>query len=188
MVPASENLTVLLAAAGRGEEGAWDRLLPYVYDELRQLAMSQMQGERAGHTIQPTALVHEAFIRLADQQTPNWRNRAYFFGAAAQVMRRVLVDFARHRKAAKRGGGGEKQPLEDTLVDFEERSADLLTLDDALRRLAEFAPEQARIVELRFFGGLSVDETALLMGVSSATIDRGWRIAKAWLLRECSRD
>lgn len=180
------DLTPLLAAAGRGDRAAWDRLIPLVYDELKQLAASQMQRERSNHTIQPTALVHEAFVRLAGQRNAVWNNPTHFYGAAAEVMRRILVDFARTRKAAKRGGGVAPVSIENTLVDFEEKATDIVLLDDAMQRLAEFAPDQARIVELRFFGGLSVEQTAEVMSVSTATIQRGWRIAKAWLLRELS--
>ncbi len=183
----SNSVTRLLQDLGTGQAGAWEKLLPVVYEELKKLAGAQLRRERSGHTMQPTALVHEVYLRLAGQQTPSWESRAHFYGAAAAVMRRVLVDHARHRKAAKRGGGSAQEDasdVEDALVAFEERSTDLLTLDDALTRLAALDAEQGRIVELRFFGGLSTAETAHVLGVSESTVERGWRVARAWLMRE----
>lgn len=184
------DLTALVAAAGHGDRAAWDRLVPLVYGELKRLAQSQMRRERDGHTIQPTALVHEAFLRLFGQYQSEWNNREHFFGAASRVMRRVLVDVARNRHAAKRDGGERKslesEPVAQALVELDDQPADLLAVDDALTKLARFAPDQAQIVELRFFGGLSVEQAARVMGVSSATVDRGWRIARAFLLRELS--
>lgn len=185
----SGAITRLLQDLGAGQAGAWEKLLPVVYDELKQLAGAQLRRERSGHTMQPTALVHEVYLRLAGQQMPSWESRAHFFGAAATVMRRVLVDHARHRKAAKRGGGaahGDTSDVEEALIAFEERSTDLLALDDALTRLATMDAEQSRIVELRFFGGLSTAEAAHVLGVSESTVERGWRVARAWLLREVS--
>lgn len=190
MPPDTNDLTALVAAAGHGDRAAWDRLVPMVYAELKRLAAAQMRRERDGNTIQPTALVHEAFIRLFGQYQSEWNNREHFFGAAARVMRRVLVDFARNRRAVKRDGGArvglESDGATRAVLEFDDRTADVLAVDDALRKLAEFSPDQARIVELRFFGGLSVEQAARVMGVSPATIDRGWRIARAFLLRELS--
>lgn len=184
----SLEVTRLLHAVEAGRPDAWDRLLPVVYDELKKLAGGQLRRERSGHTMQPTALVHECYLRLAGADGPHWENRTHFFGAAANVMRRVLVDHARARLAQKRGGGAadrtRRDDLDDALVSFEERSTDLLALDEALTRLAAIDAEQSRIVELRFFGGLSTDETAAFMNVSPSSVDRGWRIARAWLLRE----
>lgn len=180
----SADVTRLLSEAIAGRTDAWNRLTPLVYHELYDLAAAAMQRERGAHTLQPTALVNEAFIRLIDQSRAEFNSRTHFYGAAANVMRRVLVDYARARLADKRGGGRAAQPLDEALVAFEQRSTDLLALDAALTKLAALDPEQARIVELRFFGGLTVDETAALVGVSTSSIERAWRMARAWLLRE----
>jgi RNA polymerase sigma-70 factor, ECF subfamily len=180
----SHDVTRLLAEAGHGDRVAWEQLAPRVYEELHQLAESALRRERAGHTLQPTALVHEAFIKLAGQDHASWENRRHFYGAAAVVMRRVLVNHALARKAAKRGGGQSPCELDSTLVAFEDRSTDLLALDEALKRLAEMDPQQGRIVELRFFGGLSFPEVAELLEVSLSTVERSWRVARAWLLME----
>jgi len=184
MSSAPADVTRLLSEAIAGRSDAWDRLTPLVYHELHDLAAAAMQRERGAHTLQPTALVNEAFIRLIDQSRAEFNSRTHFYGAAANVMRRVLVDYARARHADKRGGGRAPQPLDEALIAFEQRSTDLLALDAALTQLAALDPEQARIVELRFFGGLTVDETAALLGVSTSSIERAWRMARAWLLRE----
>lgn len=180
----SHEITRLLAQAGEGRREVWERLAPLIYEELKGLAESAMNAERASHTLQPTALVHEAFVRLAGQDRSSWNNRAHFYGAAAQTMRRILVDHARARKAQKRGGESAREPLDAALVSFEERSTDLIDLDAALDRLAKLDAEQAKIVELRFFGGLTVPECAETLGVSESSIERSWRTARAWLLRE----
>ncbi len=176
----------LVAQSAAGDADAAEALFPLVYDELRRVAASALRRERAGHTLQPTALVHEAFLRLAEADTAAWDNRAHFVAIAARVMRRVLVDHARKRNAAKRGTGEIRVPLEDVDVPAATLDVDLVALDTALARLATFDPRQARIVELRFFGGLSVPETAALVGASDRTVKRDWQIARAWLTRELS--
>lgn len=183
-IPESEHVTQLLLAWGDGDQGALDELTPLVYDELRRLAGSYLRRERQGHTLQTSALVHEAFLRLIDQRV-NWQNRAHFFGIAAQAMRRVLVSYARSQHRTKRGGG-EQQRLElDEALDLAQaRDADLVALDDALTALSQFDSQQSRIVELRYFGGLTIDETAEALSISSATVEREWRLARAWLRRE----
>jgi RNA polymerase sigma factor (TIGR02999 family) len=189
MIMESSEATELLEAASAGDEGAMSRLLPLVYEELHAAAARAMRGERAGHTLQTTALVHEAWLRLADQTRVQWRHRSQFLAVAARMMRRVLVDHARARSAAKRGGAeGARVPL-DRLADqpLEQPSVDLEALDEALSRLGELDPDQARVVELRYFGGLSVEEVAKVMGTSPATVKREWATAKAWLHREISR-
>lgn len=171
-----------------GKQEALDALLPFVYEELRRQASRYLRRERAGHTLQTTALIHEAYLKLIDQRTVNWQNRAHFFGIAAQAMRRILVDYARGRHRAKRGGIGEDLPLEEAaLVVSEERSVDLVVLDEALTRLAEFDERQARIVELRYFSGLSIEETAEVLRISPATVKSDWNVAKAWLRHEITR-
>lgn len=187
---ANVDVTTLLGEASQGARGAWDRLLPLIYDELRLIADSHMRREVAKHTLQPTALVHEAFVRIAGQEKGQFVNRAHFYGAVACVMRRILVDHARSRRAAKRGGGIAPQliAVEDVLIEFEDRATDLLDLDDALQRLSQMDPEHSRIVELRFFAGLTVQEAADVMGVSASTVERGWRLARAWLYRQLHGD
>ena len=165
-----------------------DKLYPLVYDELRRLAFYYMRQERTNHTLQPTALVHEAYIKLIDQTQVKWQNRAHFFGIAANIMRRILVDYARQHKAEKRGGAAEKMPLEEEiLIVSEGKSAELLALDEALENLAKLDPQKSKIVELRYFGGLSVEETAEVLGVSEITVKRHWRMAKAWLYGQLSQ-
>ena len=182
-----EDVTRLLAAYSRGDSEALDKLLPLVYGELRRTAERYLRRERSDHTLQATALVHEAYLRLVGQDTP-WQNRAHFFGVAAEMMRRILIDYARGRQSAKRGSNPLKLSL-DEVIDFsDERAADLLALDDALKALAEFDPQQSRIVELRFFGGLSIEETAEVLGVGTATVTRQWKMAKAWLYHEISKE
>lgn len=186
MADAREHVTTLLGEVSRGDRSAWERLLPLVYEELRKIAGGAMRREKSAHTLQPTALVHEAYLRLSGQDQPDFRSRLHFFAAAAEMMRRVLVDHARARLAQKRGGGASKSELDEALVYFESRSTDVLALDEAIGRLEAIDAIQARIVELRFFGGLSVAETAEVLTTSPATVERGWRMARAWLLREVS--
>jgi RNA polymerase sigma-70 factor (ECF subfamily) len=183
-VSGSENsLTALLQAWGNGDLEARDRLLPIVYEELRREAARHLRHERAGHTLQPTALVHEVYLRLAGPRRIPWRSRAEFFAAAAQAMRRILVDHARRRASVKRAGDWTRVTLEDNVAVDGTRELDLLALDDALDRLSELDPRHGRIVELRFFGGLSVAETASVLNVSPATVKRDWSLARAWLHR-----
>jgi RNA polymerase sigma factor (TIGR02999 family) len=164
-----------------------DELLPLVYAELRQLASSYLRRERQGHTLQPTALVHEAYLRMIDQTQAHWQNRAHFFGVAAQMMRRILIDHARAQQADKRGGEFQKLSLDENIDVSGNRADELVALDDALKRLAEIDPQKSRLVELRFFGGLSVEETAEVLGVSAPTVKRHWRMAKAWLYGEVQK-
>ena len=178
------EVTALLHDWTGGDRRALERLMPLVYDELRRLAASYLRSERRDHTLQPTALVHEAYLRLVDQRSTDWRNRAHFFGIAAQMMRRILVDHARRRLAAKRSGGNVFLTLEDVEADAGDRTAEILALDRALAKLEALDPAQARVVEVRFFGGLTVEETAEATKVSSATVKREWRTARAWLRRE----
>jgi len=168
------------------EKEALDKLMPAVYDELRRQAARYLRRERAGHTLQTTALIHEAYVRLVDQRNVEWQNRAHFFGIAAQMMRRILVDHARTKKRAKRGGSDVKISLADATILVKEQDLDVVALDEALTRLAEIDEQQSRIVELRFFSGLTVEETAEVMGISPATVKRDWSMAKAWLHRELS--
>ena len=171
-----------------GKQEALDELLPCVYDELRRQASRFLRRERIGHTLQTTALINEAYLKLIDQRTVNWQNRAHFFGIAAQAMRRILVDYAKARHREKRGGEGENLPLEEAaLIVSGERNIDLVALDEALTRLAEFDERQARIVELRYFSGLSIEETAEVLHISPATVKSDWNVAKAWLYQEITK-
>jgi RNA polymerase sigma factor (TIGR02999 family) len=179
-----EQVTALLLAWNQGDETALDKLMPLVYDELHRLAARYMGGERAGHTLQTTALVNEAYLRLIEARHVDWQNRAQFFAISAQLMRRVLVDFVRARSYQKRGGGVQQVPLDEALEVSLERGAELIALDDALTSLAELDARAGRVVELRFFGGLSVEETAAVLQVSPKTVKRDWNWAKAWLARE----
>ena len=176
-----EEVTQLLVAWGNGNKAALEKLMPLVYEELRRLAHHYMRREHPGHTLQTTALVNEAYFRLVDQKHVHWQNRAHFFAISAQLMRRILVDHARGHQYAKRGGGAHKVSLDEGAVVAEEQAADLIALDDALRGLAAIDERKSRVVELRFFGGLSVEETAEVLGVSAPTVKRQWRMAKAWL-------
>ena len=178
------DITALLDAWGRGTHGALDQLLPLVYDELRRIARRQLRRERAGHTLQPTARVHEAYLRLVDQRQVDWRSRAHFFGAAAQVMRRIPVDNARRHNAAKRGDGVERVSLGEAAKAAGPGEIPVLALDDALSRLEALDRGLAQIVELRAFGGLTIDEAAHVLKISPSTVKREWRTAKAWLTRE----
>jgi RNA polymerase sigma factor (TIGR02999 family) len=187
MEAARTDVTQLLQQWSNGQEQALERLLPQIHDELRKLAASYLRKERPDHTLQPTALVNEAFLKLVDQRAAKWQNRAHFFGIAAQAMRRILVDHARAHAAGKRGGAVRKVPLDDARLAGAARDIDLLALDQALTRLAALDPQQSRIVELRFFGGLTMEESAEVMHISPATVGREWRMAKAWLSAELGR-
>lgn len=178
----NEGITELLIDWGRGDQAALERLMPLVYDELRRLAINYLRRERAGHTLQPTALVNEAYLKLVDQKNAKWQNRAQFFGISAQLMRRILVDHARQHQAAKRGGS-KQQRLSITSAEriVKQPEVDLLALNEALDELTKMDPQQGRIVELKFFGGLSIEETAEVLGISHATVERDWKMARAWL-------
>lgn len=184
----SHAVTELLVAWGHGEPAALEQLAPLVYTELRRIARRYMVRERAGHILQTTALVNEAYLRLIDVKQVNWQNRAHFFGISANLMRRILVDFARSRGYQKRGGGLQRVTLDEALIGGPEKGSDLVALDDALNALAVNDARKARVVELRFFGGLSVEETAEVLKVSADTVHRDWRLAKAWLSREMKKD
>ena len=188
MTSGTNDVTRLLSELRNGNEDAVAKLVPLLYRELRRMAGAYLSNERRNHTLQPTALVHEAYLRLVDQKDVQWQNRQHFFGVAAQVMRRVLVDHARGHEAVKRGGSVPKVSLEEAIVISKERSAELLALDEALTRLATLDQQQARIIELRFFGGLTVEETAEVLGISPATVKRDWNMAKAWLNREVRKE
>jgi RNA polymerase sigma-70 factor, ECF subfamily len=177
----NQDVTQLLSALARGEEEAASKLMPVVYAELRRLAGSYMRRERDDHTLQATALVHEAYLKLVEQRSVNWQSRAHFFGIAAQLMRRILVDHARGHLRQKRGGEQIHVPLDEAFVFAEQQADEVLAVDDSLEQLARIDPRQARVVELRFFGGLSVEEAADVLGVSPKTIKREWSVAKAWL-------
>lgn len=178
------EVTQLLVAYGRGEPRALDALMPEIYEALHDLAHRHLRRERPGHTLQTTALVHEAYLRLVDQTEVTWQNRLHFFGIAARVMRQVLIDYARRHGAKKRGAGRPGTVLDGKGIAVEERAGELLALDEALSRLATFDARLARIVELRFFGGLTIEEAAALLEVSTMTVKRDWKKAKAWLYRE----
>ncbi len=179
------EITDLLLAWNGGDGRALDRLVPLVYDELRRLADRHFVRERPGHTLEPTALVHEAYVRLIDQRRVTWKNRGHFFAVAAQMMRRILIDYARGRQADKRGGGGEKVTLDDGLgAEQPGRDVDVIALDEALTRLKAFDSMQAQIVDLRFFAGLTIEETADVLETSPASVKREFRSARAWLFRE----
>ncbi len=179
-----QDVTALLADWSHGDRHALEELMPMVYGELRKLAGSHLRRERGEHTLQGTAVVHEAFLRLVNQRDVQWRNRAHFYGIAAQMIRRILVDHARQQRAEKRGSGGIKVELKEAMAVGMPVGVDVVGLDDALGRLAAMDPRQSRIVELRFFAGLSVEETAEVMSISTATVKREWSFAKAWLYRE----
>jgi RNA polymerase sigma factor (TIGR02999 family) len=186
MAALSHDVTELLRAWNDGDLGARDRLVPLVYLELRRRAAAHLRRERPGHTLQPTALVHEAYLRLIDQQRAVWQNRAQFFGIASQMMRRILVDRARARRMAKRSGRWSRVTLDDGIAVTHGADVDLLDLDSALTRLAAFDARRSQIAELRFFAGLSLEETGHALGISRATVERDWQAARAWLLKELS--
>lgn len=179
----TEDFTQLLVAWGKGEQGALDKLVPLVYDELRRTARRALRGESSGN-MQTNSLVHEAYMRLLDSSQVRYQNRSHFFAVSAMLMRRILVDFARSRRALKRGGDVVRVPLNEEMDGLPERSPDLVALDDALGELAAMDPRKAQVVEMRFFGGLSVAETAAALKVSGDTVMRDWKLAKVWLLRE----
>jgi RNA polymerase sigma factor (TIGR02999 family) len=182
------SITQLLVAWNGGDKAALDQLVPIVYDELRRQASRYLRQERPGHTLQTTALIHEAYLRLVDQNSVQWQNRAQFFGMAGQLMRRILVDHARTKHRAKRGGSAVRVSLSDATSVTTEASLDLIEIDEALNRLAKIDEQQAKIVELRFFSGLNVEETAAALNISPATVKRDWSVAKAWLYREITRN
>jgi RNA polymerase sigma factor (TIGR02999 family) len=181
-----DDVTQLLIAWNGGDRAALDRLIPLVYEELRRTAKRYMRRERTGHTLQTTALVNEVYFRLIDADTVRWQDRAHFFAIAAQLMRRVLVDFARRRRQLKRGGDMQQVSLDEALIAVQDREVDLVALDDALRALESLDKRQSQVVEMRFFGGLSEDEIAEVLQVSPRTVRSDWSMAKAWLLRELS--
>lgn len=184
-----QEITQMLLELTDCNEEVVNQILPHIYDELRRLASSYLRRERSNHTLQPTALVHEAYMKLIDQSRVKWQNRAHFFGIAAQVMRRILMDHARKHTAEKRGGDAELLPIEEEiLIVSHDKSAELIALDDALQQLAEMDERKARIVELRYFGGLSIEETAEVLRVSVPTVNREWRMAKAWLYSEIAKN
>ena len=186
VTPSSESITKLLIEWREGDQTALDRLIPLVHQELRRLAHHYLKGERPGHTLQTTALVNEAYLKLVDHKGMRWQNRAHFFAVAAQAMRRILVDYARTRDALKRGGGLSVLPLDEAATVADTQAANLLALNDALDQLAAMDERKSRIVVLRYFGGMSVDETAEVVGVSPATVMREWSSAKTWLFKAMS--
>jgi RNA polymerase sigma factor (TIGR02999 family) len=184
----STRINRLLADWGQGNEQARDALIPVVYGELRRLARRHLWGERPDHTLQSAALVNEAYLRLVRQEVPQWQNRAHFFGVAAQLMRHILVDHARGRRTAKRGGSSPRLVLNEELAAAQNAEIDVVALDGALDKLTALDPQQGRLIELRFFGGLSIEETAVVLGVSPATVKREWATARAWMRRELKKD
>ena len=185
--PVPNEVTQLLLAWSDGDEAALETLTPLVYGELHRLAKRRLGRERAGHTLQTTALVNEAYLRLIDAKEVRWQNRAHFFAVSAQIMRRILVDFARERGRMKRGGGAQQVSLDEGLLVSPERGVDLLVLDEALERLARLNARQSRVVELRYFGGLNEEEIAEVLKVSLRTVQSDWRLARTWLYRELSK-
>jgi len=186
--PDPSRITLMLDRAKEGDAAALDELMPVVYQELRRLAGHILRSERPDHTLQATALVNEAYLRLVGAESVNWHNRAHFFGAAARAIRRILIDHARSKARLKRGGDQARAPLDEMLIVSPERDERLLELNDALTRLAEAAPQKARVVELRFFGGLTEEEAAEVLGVSTRTVTRDWRFARAWLHSEMNEE
>jgi len=184
----SQDVTVLLTQLTQGQEDAAQKLIPVVYDELRRLARGYMARERTDHTLQATALVHEAYLKLVEQRSVNWQGRAHFFGVAAQLMRRILIDHARGHLGEKRGAGQRTISMDEALAFALEQYVELLRLDESLQRLAKLDPRQAKIVELRFFGGLTVEQTAELLSISEKTVKRDWSVAKAWLHGDLKAD
>lgn len=184
---ARTDVTQLLASVRHGQSGAAEALLPVVYQELRRIAASYMRRERGNHTLQATALVHEAYLQLVDQTRVEWQNRAHFFGVAAQLMRRILVEHARAHNAAKRGGSAPKMAIDDALNYFPNQDLTIISLEDALQTLERLDERQSKIVELKFFGGLTTEEIAEVMGISTATVEREWRSARAWLYSELAQ-
>jgi RNA polymerase sigma-70 factor (ECF subfamily) len=187
MTPAPQEVSELLHAWSNGDQAALNELMPMVYQELRQMAKRYMGRQNPGHTLQTTALIHEAYLKLVDQRETRWQNRAHFFGVAAKAMRHILVDYARARQATKRGGEARVVSFDEAATAFEGRTAELVALDDALSALAAFDQRKSQIVEMRYFGGLTVDETAQVLNVSPETVARDWRLARTWLMRELAR-
>jgi RNA polymerase sigma-70 factor (ECF subfamily) len=187
MTPSPHEVTQLLKDWSSGNQAALDKLTPLIYEELHRLAHQYMRRENPGHVLQTSALVNEAYLRLIDQKQVQWENRAHFFGIAAQLMRRILIDYARKRNNARRGGGARHVPLDEALIALHEQAADVLALDEALNNLTTIDLRQSQIVEQRFFGGLSIEETAEVLKVSPGTVMREWTFAKAWLQREMTR-
>lgn len=185
--PPSNEVTQLLHDWSEGKQEALDRLMPLVHVELRRMAHRHMARQSPGHTLQTTALINEAYLRLVNHQGKQWQNRSHFFAVASQAMRHILVDYARSRQAARHGGGAQVFPLDEAVLIAEDRAAELVALDDALRELAEIDVRKCRIVELRYFGGLSVEETAEVLAISPTTVIRDWNMAKAWLRRALDR-
>ncbi|HEX7176196.1 MAG TPA: sigma-70 family RNA polymerase sigma factor [Pyrinomonadaceae bacterium] len=183
-MPSPSEITKLLVGWSNGDQAALESLLPLVEGELHRLAHHYMGREHAGHTLQTTALINETFLKLVDQSRVRWQNRAHFFGIAAQIMRRILINYARDQRREKRGGGALRVSLSEADAVWAEKSCELIALDDALKRLADFDERKSRVVELRYFGGLSVEETAEVLGVSGVTVMRDWNMARAWLARE----
>jgi len=183
----THEVTELLTAWSGGDKAALDKLMPLIHQELRRIAHRYMSRERPGHTMQTTALVNEAYLKLVNREGVHWQNRAHFFAIASQLMRHILVDHARSHAYAKRGGGTQTISLDEAMVVSQERAAEVVALDDVLKQLAEIDPQQSRIVELRFFGGLTIEETAVVLSLSPATIKREWTSAKAWLYHELAK-
>ena len=186
--PAPKDVTELLVDWSNGDQQALNKLIPLVYDELHRLASRYLRRERPDHTLQTTALVHEAYIRLVREKNGNWQNRVHFFAVASQLMRHILVDYARSHNASKRGGDYARLSFDERLIVSKEKSADLMALDEALNCLAAIDPQQSRVVELRVFGGLTVEETAEALGLSPRTVKREWSMAKAWLHRQIRKE
>jgi RNA polymerase sigma factor (TIGR02999 family) len=186
--PETHEVTRLLQAWGRGDDAALEQIIPIVYKELKRIAHRYMAGQRQDHTLQTTALINEAYLKLIDSRQVNWQDRAHFFAISARLMRRILVDFARSRTYQKRGGGAREITLDEGLMGAQARAQNLVALDDALKALSELDPRKCKVVELRFFGGLSVEETAQALKVCADTVTRDWRMAKAWLASELGWD
>ncbi len=186
-MPDDANVTQVLAELSAGDQSALDRLLPMVYDQLRGIARRELGKERSDHTLTPTALAHEAYLKLVHLDKVDWQGRAHFFAVCAQAMRRILISYARMKKADKRGAGAEHVPIENAVLAAQTRPGELLALDDALRKLERMSERQARIVECRFFAGMSVEQTAEALGISPATVKRDWTAARTWLNRELQR-
>ncbi len=184
----TSQITQILEEIKAGDRSAFEKLVPLVYDELRELAASHLKRERKNHTLQPTALVHETYMKLLDQSRVDWQGRTHFFAVGAQAMRRILVDHARQHRAAKRGGGRQLIALDEKLLPGARRNEDLLAVDDAMAKLAQLDPQQARMVELRFFGGLTMAEVAEVLGMSKRSVEREWTMVRAWLRRELGDD
>ena len=187
MSPEPKDVTTLLVEWSGGNSQAFNELIPLVYDQLRQLAGRQLRRERPNHTLHSTALVHEAYLKLIDQRRVQWKDREHFFAVASQVIRRILVTYARSRQASKRGSGATMLAFDESIALPDRKDVDLVALDDALESLSRLDAQQGRIIELRFFGGLSIDGTARVMGISTSTVTRDWNVARAWLFRELSR-